>query len=269
MLLVQSPYGWIFAAVWGALWGSFFNVAIYRVGLYESVVRPRSRCPSCGLMIRARDNVPILSWIVLGGRCRNCRAPISARYPLVEAVTAALALGVWARFVAGAEGDPVALLGRFFVYFAFVGTLVVLTGIDADHKLLPDRITMPAIPIALVCGVVIRDVPAEELLVGAFVGYGLVALTAETAWLLLKREGMGYGDAKLLALVGALLGWRGAVFTFFAAPFAGLLVIVPVLALRRRRMFGVEIPYGPFLVAAALAYLFFGHLVPAPLTFRG
>lgn len=266
-LILSPPYGWIFAALWGALWGSFFNVCIHRVGLYESVVRPRSRCPSCGAAIGALDNVPILSWLVLGGRCRRCKAGISVRYPLVEALSAGLAVAVFARFASGIEADPVALLARFFVYFGFAGALVVLAGIDLDHKLLPDRITMPAIPIFVLCGILMREVPPDELLLGCVIGYGLVAVTAELAYLALGREGMGYGDAKLLAMIGALCGWRGAVATFFGAPFFGLVIAVPILIARRRGTFGVEIPYGPFLVAAALAYLFFGHLVPPPLTF--
>ena len=268
-LLVRGWPGWAFAGVWGALWGSFFNVAIYRVGLYESVVRPRSRCPSCGAPIAGFDNIPILSWLVLGGKCRRGRARISFRYPLVEAITCALALAIWARFVAGRDGAPPVLLAHFFVYFAFVGTLLVLSGIDLDHQLLPDRITMPAIPIALVCGVLLGDLPALELLVGAVIGYGIVAVTAELAYLALGREGMGYGDAKLLALVGALLGWRGVAATFFGAPFAGLAIAVPVLLYRRGKLFGLEIPYGPFLVGAALAYLFFGQYLPWPVTFAG
>ena len=278
-LLVRAPVGWVFAAVWGALWGSFFNVCIHRVGLYESVVRPRSRCPSCSAPIAGIDNIPVVSWLVLGGRCRHCRARISIRYPLVEALAAALAVAVWARVSANevqAGLAPVVALERFFVYFAFVGTTLVLAGIDLDHTLLPDRITMPAIPIFFVCGMLLRDlpdlvtfgvlVPAGEALVGMLLGYGLVAVTAELSYLLLKREGMGYGDAKLLALVGALLGWRGVVFTFFGAPFVGLVVLVPLLTLRKQRLFGLEVPYGPFLIVAAWAYLFFGQLMPPPLT---
>jgi leader peptidase (prepilin peptidase)/N-methyltransferase len=276
-LLVSTPAGWVFAAVWGALWGSFFNVCIHRVGLYESVVRPRSRCPKCGRQIGGLDNIPVLSWILLRGRCRSCGDPISIRYPLVEAISAGLACAVWARFVWQQNADPVVLLAHFFVYFGFVGTLLVLAGIDIDHKLLPDRITMPAIPIFVVCALLLRDlptltigsvvVPAGESLLGAVLGYGLVAVTAELAFLLLGREGMGYGDAKLLAAVGALLGWRAVLVTFFGAPFAGLVVLVPILILRKQRLFGLEVPYGPFLVLAAWGYLFFGQLLPPPFTF--
>jgi leader peptidase (prepilin peptidase)/N-methyltransferase len=276
-LFVTTSVGWGFAAVWGALWGSFFNVCVYRVGLYESVVHPRSRCPRCSKPIGALDNIPVLSWVFLGGKCRRCGLAISVRYPLVEALSAALAVAVWTRFVAGHDDDPVALLSRFFVYFAFVGTLLVLSGIDIDHKLLPDRVTMPAIPIFLVCALLLRDLPVFEIggvtipagdsLLGAVLGYGLVAVTAELSFLFLGREGMGYGDAKLLAMIGALLGWRGALVTFFGGPFVGLLVLVPIMLLRKQRLFGLEVPYGPFLVAAALCYLFFGQLLPPPLTF--
>jgi leader peptidase (prepilin peptidase)/N-methyltransferase len=141
-LLVSPPLGWVLVVSFGALFGSFFNVCIYRVGLHESVVRPASRCPSCGTPIRLRDNVPVLGWILLGGRCRHCRARISVRYPLVEALSALLAAGIWARLGAGTrpDVDPVVLLAHFFVYFAFIGTLLVLAGIDADHMTLPASI---------------------------------------------------------------------------------------------------------------------------------
>jgi leader peptidase (prepilin peptidase)/N-methyltransferase len=267
---LRSPWGWVFAALWGALWGSFLNVAIHRIGLYESVVRPRSRCPRCGTMVRAVDNIPIVSWLVLRGRCRGCGAPISIRYPLVELLGLGLGLATYWRFVASApvEAEAPWLLARFFVYFFFAATLVALAGIDLDHLIIPDSVTYPAIPLFFVAALLVGDTPPGELALGPFVGYGIVALFAELAWLILKREGMGYGDAKLLAMVGALLGWRAALVVFFAAPFGGLAVVPPVLLARRKRVIGVEIPYGPFLVVAALAYLYLGQLLPEPLTFR-
>jgi leader peptidase (prepilin peptidase) / N-methyltransferase len=268
-LMVLPPYGWILVGVWGAMWGSFFNVCIHRLGLYESVVRPRSRCPSCGRTIGAGDNIPILSWLVLRGRCRGCRAPISARYPLVELLSLGLALAVYARFVDGGAGDATARLAHFFVYFAFAGTLLVLSGIDLDHQLIPDRVTYPAIPLFFACALLLRDVAPLELLLGAVIGYGLVALTAELAYWALGREGMGYGDAKLLMMVGALLGWRAVVVTFFGAPFFGLVILPAAHLLRRKRVLGVEVPYGPFLAAAALVYVFFGDQLLALLPLRG
>jgi leader peptidase (prepilin peptidase)/N-methyltransferase len=265
---LRSPWGWAFAAVWGALWGSFLNVAIHRIGLYESVVRPRSRCPRCGALVRAVDNIPIVSWVLLRGRCRGCAARISIRYPLVELLGLALGLLTYWRFVASAPAEAAPwLLGRFFVYFFFAATLVALAGIDLEHLIIPDTVTYPAIPLCFVAAVLVGDVPPAETALGPFVGYAIVALFAELAWLILRREGMGYGDAKLMAMVGAMLGWRAALVVFFAAPFAGLAVVPPVMLARRKKVIGVEIPYGPFLVVAALAYLFAGHLLPAPLTF--
>lgn len=258
-LLVLPPWGWLLAGLLGALWGSFFNVAIHRLGLYESVVRPRSRCPRCSAPIAWYDNLPIVGWMLLAGKCRHCRLPISPRYPLVEALSTLLALAVYARFVDGGDAPVALLAARFLVYFAFVGTLVVVAGVDLDHKIIPDAVTYPAIPAFFVAGILLRDVAPIDLLFGLVAGYGVVAVTAELAWWILKREGMGYGDAKLLALVGALLGWRAVVFTFLLAPFFGLLIIVPVLVARRSRIRGVEVPYGPFLVAAALVYVFFGR----------
>jgi leader peptidase (prepilin peptidase)/N-methyltransferase len=258
-LLVLPPWGWALAGLIGALWGSFFNVAIHRLGLYESVVRPRSRCPRCSTPIAWYDNLPIFGWMLLGGKCRHCRLPISWRYPLVEFLSLLLALAVYARFVVGAAAPPPSLAAHFLVYFAFVGTLVVLAGVDLDHKIIPDAVTYPAIPAFFIAGVLLRDVAPLDLVLGMAIGYGGVAVTAELAYFALKREGMGYGDAKLLMLVGALLGWRAVAFTFLLSPFFGLLIVVPVLVARRSKIRGVEVPYGPFLVAAALVYVFFGR----------
>jgi leader peptidase (prepilin peptidase)/N-methyltransferase len=261
-LWVSSPIGVAFAALWGALWGSFFNVTIYRVGTYQSVMYPPSRCPGCGRAVRPIENVPILSWIFLRGRCAGCDMRISVRYPLVEALSCALAAAWWWH-VAIPSVDPVHVLARFFVGFAFVGTLLVLSGIDLDHLLLPDRITYPAIPIFFVGALLLGDVPRLELLIGPFAGYGIVAVTAEIGYFILRREAMGYGDAKLLALVGAFLGWRAVVFAFFAAPFVGLAVILPRAMLRGRSLRGIEIAYGPFLAVATLLYLFVDDLLRA------
>jgi leader peptidase (prepilin peptidase)/N-methyltransferase len=159
--------------------------------------------------------------------------------------------------------DPVHVLARFFVGFAFIGTLIVLCGIDLDHLILPDRITYPAIPLFFLAALMLGDVPRSELVIGPFAGYGIVAVTAELGYLMLRREAMGYGDAKLLALIGAFLGWRAVLFAFFAAPFAGLLVLLPQAMLRGRSLRGVEIPYGPFLAVATLVYLFIDDLLRA------
>ncbi|MGZ3428592.1 MAG: prepilin peptidase, partial [Polyangia bacterium] len=159
-LLVLPPWGWALAALTGALWGSFFNVAIHRLGLYESVVRPRSRCPRCSTPIAWHDNLPMLSWMLLGGKCRHCGLPISLRYPFVELLSTTLALAVYARFVVGPsnEGAPVVwLAAHFLVYFAFVGTLLVIAGVDLDHKIIPDTVTYPSIPAFFFAGIFLGD----------------------------------------------------------------------------------------------------------------
>jgi leader peptidase (prepilin peptidase)/N-methyltransferase len=262
-LMVLPPWGWVLAGIIGALWGSFFNVAIHRLGLYESVVRPRSRCPRCGHAIAARDNLPILGWMLLGGKCRHCGLPISIRYPLVEALSLGLALAVYARFVAGEPGDAVGLLARFLVYFAFVGVMIVIAGIDLDHKIIPDTITYPCVPAFFICGLLLRDVTPMDQLLGMAIGYGGVAVVVELSYWILGREGMGYGDAKLLMLVGALLGWRAVAFAFFGGATLGALIILPILLLRRKRVTGVEVPFGPFLAAGAVLYLLCGRWVLA------
>ncbi|MEO6954937.1 MAG: prepilin peptidase [Polyangia bacterium] len=269
--VLATPLGaWLFAAfaaLWGALWGSFFNVCIHRIGLHESVVHPRSRCPRCGRGIHALENIPVLSWLLLRGKCAGCALPISVRYPLVELLSLFVALAIWQR-LQGQPDDPVHLLARFFVDFALCGTLLVLAGIDLDHLIIPDRITYPAIPIFFVVALLLQQVSPLELVLGPFVGYGLVFIVAEVGYLVLKREAMGYGDAKLLAVVGAALGWRAPVFAFFMAPFVGLLVIVPLLLWRRKRLLGAgEVPYGPFLAVASVFYVLFENEIRRFMTF--
>jgi len=171
-LLVLPPWGWGLAGVIGALWGSFFNVAIHRLGLYESVVRPRSRCPRCSTPIAWYDNLPIVGWMLLGGKCRHCRLPISWRYPLVELLSTLLALAVYARFVAGVAAPAPALAAHFLVYFALVGTLVVIAGVDLDHKIIPDTVTYPAIPAFFVAALLLRDVAPLDLMLGMSIGLG-------------------------------------------------------------------------------------------------
>jgi len=300
--LVRPPLGWILALVWGALWGSFCNVVIYRIGriveeeeawweaqpedspgsflalerahfgwigrALRSLVHPsRSHCPRCGALIRARDNLPLLGWLLLRGHCRDCHAPISPRYPLIEAVAAALGAAVYLRFVALTPAEPVVQASRFFVYFGFVAVLLVLTVIDLETQLLPDAITYPAIPAFFVAGRFLPDVATGDATLGLLLGYtGLQGLAL--GWRLATgRDALGGGDAKLLALVGGLLGWRALPWTLFGGSILGLLVALPLLAWQRWRhdqhkgqaLTQIPIPFGPALAAAALVYLFFGR----------
>ncbi|MES1165842.1 MAG: prepilin peptidase [Verrucomicrobiota bacterium] len=263
--LLSSPLATATAALFGAIWGSFCNVVIARVPRRESVVHPGSHCPSCGTAIRAADNVPILSYLWLRGRCRACGAPISPRYPLVEAMTALLAAAIWWKFVAADPGEATGVrLARFACYFAFSAVLLVLAFIDLSTRLLPDVITLPAIPILYVAAFGAHGAGWIERLIGAAAGYLLFRLIADFYYYVLKREGLGLGDGKLLAVVGAVLGWKALPFVVFGAAFTGAVVSLPVALLSRRKTAPAEplrhmqIPFGPFLAAAAVAYLFAG-----------
>ena len=254
------------AGLFGAVWGSFFNVAIVRVPRGESVVRPGSRCPSCGAPVRPFDNVPLLSYLLLRGRCRACRAPISARYPLVEALAALLAAALWWKFVAA---EPTQVLGvrlaRFACYFAFGGVLLVLSFIDLATRLLPDVITLPSLPIFYLAAFGAHGADWRARLIGAAAGYLFFRLIADFYYYVLKREGFGLGDGKLLGVIGAVLGWQALPFVVFVGATVGALVSLPPAIAARRRDAGsaeplrrAQIPFGPFLALAALTYLFGG-----------
>jgi len=266
--LLSSPLATAAAGLFGALWGSFFNVCIDRIPRGQSVVRPGSRCESCGTPIRAADNLPIFSYVLLRGRCRTCRAPFSARHPLVELVAAILAAAIWWKFVAGDPTEESAIrLARFALYFTFTGVLVVLSFIDLGTQLLPDIITLPAIPILYLAAFGAHGASWIERLIGAAAGYLFFRIIADFYYYVLKREGLGLGDGKLLAVIGAVLGWRALPFVVFVGAFAGALISLPVALWTRRRagattshepLRRLQVPFGPFLALAALAYLFIG-----------
>jgi leader peptidase (prepilin peptidase)/N-methyltransferase len=263
---LSSPFAVAAAAAFGAIWGSFFNVCIARVPAGQSVVHPGSRCGACGAPVRAFDNVPVLSFLWLRGRCRACGAPFSARYPLVELLGAVLAAALWWQQVAQDPGVVVAVrVARFAYDFAFVGVLVVLSFIDLETLLLPDKITLPAIAVFFVAGFGVHQVPWLARLIGAAAGYLFVRLIADFYYYVLKREALGLGDAKLLALIGVALGWKALPLVVFAGSIAGSLISIPVLLVTRRRrsddrsLRDIQVPFGPFLALGALVHLFAGH----------
>jgi leader peptidase (prepilin peptidase)/N-methyltransferase len=254
------------AAIFGAIWGSFFNVCIERVPAGQSVVRPGSRCAACGAPVRALDNVPVLSYLWLRGRCRACAAPFSARHPVVELLGALLGAALWWQCVALDPVGPVAVrLARFAFDFAFGGVLVVLSFIDLATLLLPDVITLPAIAVFFIAGFGVHEASWQSRLVGAAAGYLFVRLIADFYYYVLKREGLGLGDGKLLALIGVALGWKALPVVVFSGSILGSLISIPVvLVTRRRRSPGqslrdVQVPFGPFLALGALVHLFVGR----------
>lgn len=234
--------------VFGALIGSFLNVCIHRLPLGESLVSPRSRCPGCRKPVRAYDNIPIVSFVLLGGRCRSCRQRIAIRYPAVEALNAAGYILIWYRF--GATPDAV-------VFGAFYSALLVITFIDWDHQIIPNRITYPGIAIGLLSAATVLAGSFADALLGAILGGGLLYGVAVGSEWVLKKEGMGFGDVKLLAMIGAFLGWRAVLVTIFVGALAGSVIGLTLMALRIKKR-GDPIPFGPFLALGACAALFAG-----------
>ena len=227
----------------GAMVGSFLNVVIYRVPRGESIVAPRSRCPSCETQIAGRDNVPILSWLLLRGRCRHCAAPIAARYPVVEGVTA-LAFGAVA-LTRGVDADLVYEL-------PFVAMLIAVAGIDFDHRIVPNRILLPAAVWAVVASAVVRPGDLPEL---AIAGAGAFAFLLAAA--LIRPGGMGMGDVKLAGVMGLYLGLSmipALLFAFLAGSVVGI-------AMMARGGFGERksaVPFAPFLALGGIVALLAG-----------
>jgi leader peptidase (prepilin peptidase)/N-methyltransferase len=238
----------IAAFIFGACIGSFLNVCIYRIPAGKSIVYPPSACPRCGYRIRFYDNIPILSYLLLRGRCRRCRTPIPLRYPLVEALTGAAALALFMKYgLSWATG----------VYFLFAALLLVITFIDIDHQIIPDRLSLPGIPLFFGLGFLLPFITWQDALIGILVGGGILYAVAVGYQLATGRDGMGGGDIKLLAMIGALIGWQGIFFTIFFSSLAGAMVglalALPAGGSLRRRL-----PFGPFLAAGAIGYVFYG-----------
>lgn len=222
--------------------GSFLNVCVHRVPLGESLVRPGSRCPHCGYALRWFDNVPLVSYALLRGRCRRCREPISIRYPALELATLAVFI------VHGAVFGWGALL---VVRLVFACAMIVLFAIDLEHHLLPDVITLPGIVAGLAASVALPPGIVDALL-GILIGGGVLWAIGEVYFRFSGQEGMGGGDVKMLAMIGAFLGWKLVLVTLVLSSVAGSLIGILVMALKRGGM-KYALPYGTFLALGALA----------------
>jgi leader peptidase (prepilin peptidase)/N-methyltransferase len=231
------------ATIVGAVIGSFLNVCIYRLPLGKSIVWPASACESCGRELAWFENVPIVSWIVLAAKCRSCQTPLSIRHPLVEALTAVM-FGAAAWYY----GPTLLLLSRL----VFGCALIVLFAVDLDHHLLPNAITLPGILVGLAFSVVTEPGWMASL-AGAIVGGGSLWLVAELYYRIRHEEGLGMGDVKMLAMIGAFIGWPLTIVTLMMASLAGAFVGLIVIALRKGDM-KYALPFGTFLaMGAALA----------------
>ncbi|MEN6434113.1 MAG: prepilin peptidase [Smithella sp.] len=237
-----------FAFIFGAAIGSFLNVCIFRLPAETSIVKPRSQCPHCKHPLRYYDNIPLINFFFLRGKCRDCGEAISWRYPLVELITALLALLLFLKF---------GLTLSFLIYFIFTAVLIVITFIDLDHQIIPDILTLPGIPIFFLAAIFLVKIPWREALIGLLIGGGVLLAIAFVYELLTKREGMGGGDIKLLAMIGGFLGWKSLIFVLLFSSFSGAIVGITAMIIKKQDM-KYAVPFGPFLSAAAVAYLFWG-----------
>ncbi|CAN5561787.1 MAG: prepilin peptidase [Pyrinomonadaceae bacterium] len=272
---LPEAISYAFVFLFGSIVGSFLNVVIHRVPNEQSIVFPNSACPNCKMPIKAYDNIPIFSWIILWGKCRGCKAPISARYPAVELLTALLFVLVYWQ---------IGLNPFLPVCLVFAAAIVALVFIDAEHMILPNVITYPLLIFTLLVRIVfplifgweyfsdMRFAPATYFigypawlvsLIGAFLGAlaggGSLWLVGE-AWKRFRGvDAMGLGDVKMMLGVGALLGWRLAILAIFLAAFSGAVIGVAVIARQKEKDFQTQIPFGIFLGIGSLLALLFGE----------
>jgi len=253
-----------FAVVFGLLIGSFLNVCIVRMPEDRSVVWPGSACPACGTPIKPYDNVPVLAWLWLRGRCRACGSRISPLYPTIELLTGLVAWLVFRRVVPGPEVMDTAHLVAFLVFFLFSALLIAQTFIDVRHYIIPDELSVYAVPFGVAAGALLAALHYPGALgwqgaaLGALAGGGILGTIMGLYWLIRREEGMGFGDVKLLAMMGSFLGAAPAVpFILFVASVAGTIVGVPV-ALMRGQGLRSALPFGPFLAFGGLVWLLHG-----------
>ena len=243
----MTPLEVVFAGLFGLVVGSFLNVCVYRLPRGESVTWPGSHCTTCNRPLSWYENIPVASWIVLGGRCRTCGEPISLVYPLVELVTAAVFVGGYVIY-----GLTPLLAARLL----FAVAMIVLFVIDLEHRILPDLITLPGIVLGFVFSLFLPP-GWRDSLIGIILGGGSLWLMGELYFRVRHEEGMGFGDVKMLAMIGAFLGWKLMLLTLVLASFAGSLVGIGLMVTGRGGM-KLALPFGTFLAVGALAAAVFG-----------
>jgi len=239
----------IVSLIFGAMIGSFLNVCICRLPNEESIIWPGSHCPHCNKPIKPYDNIPLISYLFLRGKCRYCKGSISPQYPLVEGMTALSSLLLIMKF---------GLSLSFLFYFAFVAALIVITVIDLYHQIIPDVISLPGIGVGLLASLLIPQITFFNSLIGILFGGGSLFLVATVYQWLFKREGMGGGDVKLLAMIGAFLGWKAVILTILLSSLIGSITGILIMVLKGKNS-KYAIPFGPFLSLAAVISLFYGE----------
>jgi len=260
----------IFSFILGAVLGSFLNVCIYRLPREESIAFPPSHCTSCNNPIKFYDNIPILSYLILDGKCRNCSMRISPTYPIIELISAVLTLLAVRQF--GISMDTL-------FYIVLIYSLIIITFIDLEHLIIPNVITFPGIGVGIIFNLIITnwgyasdlldtpdlknflrlisEVPIMSSILGVLIGGGLLYFIGFLYEVIRKREGMGMGDVKLLAMLGAFLGWQGVIFIVFLSSIIGTVIGLSIILYQRGNL-KYAIPFGPFLSIAAIIYIFTG-----------
>jgi len=238
-----------FSFLFGLSLGSFMNVCIYRVPLKKSIINPPSSCPRCGAMLRIYDNIPLISYLILLGKCRYCHHPISWRYPFVELFTALLSVTLLVKY---------SLSYQYIITLLFAANLVTIGFIDLGHKIIPDVLSLPGIVAGWAVSIIPGGVSLLDSLIGTVAGGGSLFLIAFGYERITKREGMGGGDIKLLAMIGAWVGWSPLPLIVLIASFSGA-VIGSVFLFLVGKGYRTRIPFGPFLSLGALFHLFFGR----------
>lgn len=248
---------YIIVFICGLITGSFLNVCIYRIPRNTSIIWPASRCPSCNIPIKFYDNIPIISYIFLRGKCRYCKNSISFRYPFIEFLNGFLYIITINKF--GVEWHSI-------FYFVFCSALIVITFIDLDFQIIPDRITLPGILIGFIAGSLLLPDPFikssvlgwKSSIIGSITGFVLYTLIALVGSKIFKKEAMGGGDIKMMAMVGAVIGWKGVILTTFLGSLTGSIVGIISMIIRGREK-GSLIPFGPFLALGSIISLFYGQ----------
>lgn len=240
----------VFVFMFGACIGSFLNVCIYRIPENKSIITPGSFCPVCRQSIPFYCNIPILSYLFLKGRCKSCHNPISIRYPFIEILTGIFAVLLFYKFG----------LGLAMVYwFFFTSVLITISFIDIDHQIIPDIISLPGILVFASSFYFLPEMTIKDTLLGIFTGGGSLYAVAFLYFLVKKQEGMGGGDIKLLAMIGAATGIKGVFFTIFAGSLFGTFFGILIMLYTKIADSKLRIPFGPFLAMGAILYVFFGE----------
>ena len=239
----------LFSFLFGLILGSFLNVCIHRIPRKESLVRPPSACPQCNERIRFYDNIPLISYAILRGKCRFCKKTISIRYPVVEFLSGCLSMSLFIKY---------GLTPHYFLFYFFSASLVIITFVDLRHKIIPDVISLPGIVIGLAAASLfsLNGLSWKDSLIGMIIGGGLLYLIGVSYEWLRKKEGMGMGDVKLLAMIGAWMGYMALPYIILISSLTGIIIGGGSLLLTRRDL-GQRIPFGPFLVLGTLMTLFF------------